>query len=92
MGAEHRALVQRRDRLTAAGVPTDVAVLVASLPPAYAALEIVEIAKRDELDPVEVAKVHAIVADRLGLSRLLLENRRAATGRPVADDGPRLPA
>jgi len=71
VGAEHRELVQRRDRLTAAGVPTDVAVLVASLPPAYAALEIVEIAKRDELDAVEVAKVHAVLADRLGLSRLL---------------------
>jgi glutamate dehydrogenase len=71
VGAEHRSLVQRRDRLTSAGVPADVAVLVASLPPAYAALEIVEIAKRDDLDPVEVAQVHSIVADRLGLTRLL---------------------
>ncbi len=71
VGAEHRSLVQRRDRLTAAGVPTDVAIHVASLQPAYAALEIVEIATRDGLDPVEVARVHAIVADRLGLSRLL---------------------
>jgi len=71
VGAEHRALVQRRDRLTAAGVPTEIAIRVASLPPAYAALEIVEIAKRDGLDPVEVARVHAVLADRLGLSRLL---------------------
>ncbi|MEJ7628708.1 MAG: NAD-glutamate dehydrogenase [Nocardioidaceae bacterium] len=71
VGAEHRALVQRRDRLTAAGVPADIALLVSSLAPAYAALEIVEIAMSDDVDPVEVATVHAILGDRLELSRLL---------------------
>ena len=71
VGIELRELADRRDHLTSAGVPTELAVLVASMPPAYAALEIVEIAKRDDLDAVKVAEVHAILGDQLGLSRLL---------------------
>ncbi|MGH3471968.1 MAG: NAD-glutamate dehydrogenase [Nocardioidaceae bacterium] len=71
VGVELEELIGRRDRLLKAGVPDDVAVLVASLPPAYAALEVVEIAARRSLDPLEVARVHAVLADRLGLSALL---------------------
>jgi glutamate dehydrogenase len=37
---------------------------------AYAALEIVEIAKRDKIDPIEVARVHVAVSEHLGLSEL----------------------
>jgi glutamate dehydrogenase len=71
VGIEREQFIERRDRLTAAGVPEDVAVHVASLPPAYGALEIVEIAKKEDLDPVLVARVHAVLGDRLGFSRLL---------------------
>ncbi|MGH3446277.1 MAG: NAD-glutamate dehydrogenase [Nocardioidaceae bacterium] len=71
VGDEAEELTARRDELVLAGVPEDIATSVASLPPAYAALEIVEVAKRDDLDPVEVARVHATLADQLGLSGLL---------------------
>jgi glutamate dehydrogenase len=52
-------------------VPEDLAVRVAVLPPAYAALSIVETAKRDGLDPLEVARVHFALGERLGLSALV---------------------
>jgi glutamate dehydrogenase len=52
-------------------VPEDLAVRVAVLPPAYAALSIVETAKRDDLDPLEVARVHFALGERLGLSALV---------------------
>jgi glutamate dehydrogenase len=71
VGTEQRELAARRDRFTAAGVSTELAVLIASLPPAYAALGIVEASRRDNRDPIEVARVHAILGDRLGVSRLL---------------------
>jgi glutamate dehydrogenase len=71
VGTEQRALAALRDRLTSAGVPRDLAVQVASLPATYAALGIVEIARHEDLEPLEVARVHAILGDRLGLSRLL---------------------
>ena len=53
------------------GGPEDLATRVAVLPPAYAALNIVETAKRDELDPLEVARVHFALGERLGLSALV---------------------
>ncbi len=71
VGAEAELFVSRRDRLTGAGVPERIATAVAALPPAYAALEIVEIAKRDDIDPLDVARVHAVLAERLGLTALL---------------------
>ncbi len=61
----------RHEYLVSAGVADEVATAVAVLPPAYAALEIVEIAEHDGLDPVEVADVHSTLADHLGLSTLL---------------------
>jgi glutamate dehydrogenase len=61
----------RHEQLVSAGVPDEIATAVAVLPPAYAALEIVEIAERDGLDPVEVADLHSTLADQLGLSQLL---------------------
>jgi glutamate dehydrogenase len=43
---------------------------VASMPPAYMALGIVDIARSESLDPLEVARVHFALGDRLGLDHL----------------------
>ncbi|MGN6577973.1 MAG: NAD-glutamate dehydrogenase, partial [Nocardioides sp.] len=70
-GRELRALHARRDALVQQGVSEDLATRVASLPPAYAALNIVETAKRDDLDALDVARVHFALGERLGLSALV---------------------
>jgi glutamate dehydrogenase len=70
-GREADAFARRRDDLLARGVPEDLAVKVAVLPPAYMALNIVETAKRDGIDPLEVARVHFALGERLGLSMLV---------------------
>jgi glutamate dehydrogenase len=70
-GREADAFEARRDSLVAKGVPEDLAVRVAILPPAYQALNIVETAKRDKVDPIEVARVHFALGERLGLSALV---------------------
>jgi glutamate dehydrogenase len=70
-GREADAFLARRDALVAKGVPEDLAVRVAILPPAYQALNIVETAKRDDVDPIEVARVHFALGERLGLSALV---------------------
>ncbi|MFP5253207.1 MAG: NAD-glutamate dehydrogenase [Actinomycetes bacterium] len=70
-GRELVAYTERRDALTDAGVPADLAVKIAALPPAYAVLGIVETAKRDDIDPMEVARVHYALGERLGLSALV---------------------
>jgi glutamate dehydrogenase len=69
-GRELRAFNNRRDALVGQGVPEELATRVAGLPPAYAALNIVETAKRDDVDAVEVARVHFALGERLGLSGL----------------------
>jgi glutamate dehydrogenase len=71
VGRELRALETRRDALVEQGVDEDLATRVAALPPAYGALTVVETAKRDELDPLDVARVHFALGDRLGLSALV---------------------
>jgi glutamate dehydrogenase len=70
-GREADAFDKRRDTLVAKGVPEDLAVRVAILPPAYQALNIVETAKREKVDPIEVARVHFALGERLGLSTLV---------------------
>jgi glutamate dehydrogenase len=70
-GVEAADFAVRRDALAAADVPADLATAVAALPPAYAALEVVEIAHREGVDPLEVARMHTTLAERLGLSALL---------------------
>jgi glutamate dehydrogenase len=70
-GRELRAFEARRNSLLGKGVPEELAVRVAVLPPAYAVLGIVETAKRDDLDPLEVARVHFALGERLGLSALV---------------------
>jgi glutamate dehydrogenase len=70
-GRELHALHARRDALMQQGVAEDLATRVAALPPAYAALNIVETAKRDDLDALDVARVHFALGERLGLSALV---------------------
>jgi len=70
-GRELAAFESRRDALVGQGVPEDLAVRAAVLPPAYAVLSIVETSKRLDVDPVEVALVHFTLGERLGLSALM---------------------
>ena len=69
-GRERTAFEARRDDLVAKNVPEELAVRVAVLPPAYAVMGVVETAQRDGLDPLEVARVHFALGERLGLSAL----------------------
>jgi glutamate dehydrogenase len=71
VGREAVLFTGRRDRMVEAGVPKEIAVRVALMPPAYAALGIVETSRRDGIDPVEVARVHFGLGERLGLDRLI---------------------
>ncbi len=70
-GQELDAFVARRERLTNAGVPDDLATRVAVLAPAYTLLGIVETADALGLDPIEVARVHFVLGERLGLPALV---------------------
>ncbi len=70
-GRELTAYHDRRDALLAQEVPEDLAGRVAALPPAYMLLGIIEVARRDDLDTVEVARLHFALGERLGLSLLV---------------------
>jgi glutamate dehydrogenase len=70
-GREQEAFESRRRALLERGVPEDLATRGSVLQPAYAVLSVVETAKRDGLDPVEVARVHFTLGERLGLSALV---------------------
>jgi glutamate dehydrogenase len=70
-GRELEAFVGRRDTLVGRGVPEELASRVAVCPPAYMVLGIVQSAARMEVDPLEVARVHFAVAERLGLPLLV---------------------
>jgi glutamate dehydrogenase len=70
-GREADSYAARRDALVKQGVPEDLAGKVAVLPPAYTALNIVETARRDDIDPLEVARVHFALGERLGVSTLV---------------------
>ena len=71
VGRELAAFKQRMADLVAKDVPDDLAARTAILPTAYAILTIVETASRDEVDPLDVGRVHFELGDRLGLSRLV---------------------
>ena len=86
-GRDKEALEQRLKGYQAAGVPEELATAIAALPPAYAALTIVQTASRSGVDVLKVAEVHFTLGQRLGLDRLLGRHHRAATRRPLADDG-----
>ncbi|MET1060650.1 MAG: NAD-glutamate dehydrogenase [Nocardioides sp.] len=70
-GRELAAFEQRRDALVVESVPEDLAVRVAVLPPSYMLLGIVETAARENVDPLEVARVHFALGERLGLPLLV---------------------
>jgi glutamate dehydrogenase len=70
-GQELAAYEQRKDFMLQRNVPEIMAERVAVLPAAYAILTIVETAKRDKFDPVDVARLHFALGDRLGLSILV---------------------
>jgi glutamate dehydrogenase len=70
-GREKAAFEERRDALIKQGVPETLATNVAVMPPAYMIIGIVETAARDGVDPLEVARVHFALAERLGLPTLV---------------------
>jgi glutamate dehydrogenase len=70
-GRELALFEQRRDALIQKGVSEDFATRIAVLPPAYGGLGIVETAQRDDLDVLEVAKVHFALGEQLQLGRFL---------------------
>ena len=71
VGLELSAFEKRRDTLVSKGVPEELATRVAVCPPAYMILGVVETAARDDRDPMEVARMHFEVAERLGLPMLV---------------------
>ncbi|MET0837787.1 MAG: NAD-glutamate dehydrogenase, partial [Marmoricola sp.] len=71
VGQELYEFEQRRDALVGKGVPEELAVRVAVCPPAYMILGMVETAARDDRDPMEVARAHFEVGERLGLPLLV---------------------
>jgi glutamate dehydrogenase len=70
-GRDKEALEQRIKGYQAAGVPHELATAIAALPPAYAALTIVQTATRSGIDVLKVAELHFTLGQRLGLDRLL---------------------
>ncbi len=70
IGRELAAFDGRRSTLVEHGVPEELAARVASYDVAYALLNVVEIATRDELEPHDVARVHFALGERLGISVL----------------------
>jgi glutamate dehydrogenase len=70
VGREAEALRERVEQLESAGVSSELALQVASMPPAYMALGVVDIARSESLDPLEVARIHFELGDHLGLDQL----------------------
>jgi glutamate dehydrogenase len=70
VGRELDAFEKRNAELVAADVPEDLARRIAVLPPSYAVLGVVETAHRAGLDPLEVARVHFVLGERLCLPAL----------------------
>jgi len=70
-GRDKEALEQRLKSYQAAGVPDELATAIATLPPVYAALTIVQTASRSDVDVLKVAELHFTLGQRLGLDRLL---------------------
>jgi glutamate dehydrogenase len=70
-GRELAGFESRRDDLVAQQVPEELAAHVAGCQPGYMLLGVVETAVRDGLDPVDVARAHFALGERLGLSSLV---------------------
>jgi glutamate dehydrogenase len=69
-GRENDRLQARAEDLRASGVSDELAMRVAALPTAYSALAVVEVARRLERPPLEVARVHSALGQRLNLDVL----------------------
>ena len=70
-GVNAEAFERAREWLVKSGVPDELASAFSVLPFSYAALGIVEVARRDGVDALDVARVHAVLGDTLGLNSLL---------------------
>ncbi|GAB3772967.1 glutamate dehydrogenase [Nocardioides ginsengisegetis] len=70
-GRELTAFHERRDDLVAKAVPEELATRVAVLPPAYTLMGIIDIARREGFDPIEVTRLHFALGERLGLPALV---------------------
>ncbi|MDO7868951.1 NAD-glutamate dehydrogenase [Nocardioides jiangxiensis] len=70
-GREREGFEARRDDLLAHGVDEALATRVAVLQPAYVLLGVVETAEREQVDPLDVARVHFALGERLGLSSVV---------------------
>ncbi|HET6561064.1 MAG TPA: NAD-glutamate dehydrogenase [Marmoricola sp.] len=71
VGRELAAYKKRQTDLVARDVPEGLAERVAILPPAYAILTIVETARRHDVEPLEVGRLHFALGERLGLPSLV---------------------
>jgi glutamate dehydrogenase len=71
VGQELGYYEKRRDGLVSAGVPEELATKVAVLHPAYLLLNITEIADRHEMEPADVARLHFLLGERLGVPALV---------------------
>jgi glutamate dehydrogenase len=69
-GRELDAFDRRKKSLLEAAIPEELATRIAALPSAYAILGVVDTSRRDELDPIEVARLHFTLGERLGLPAL----------------------
>jgi len=69
-GRDLERLQARAAALEQEGVPPEVALRTAALPPAYAALAVVEVARRLDRDPIQVARVHGTLGQELGMDQL----------------------
>src|SRR6185312_5217569 len=67
-GVQADEFAARRDSLMSRGVEEELATDIAVLPFAYTALEVVEVSKHNDVDPVVAGHVHATLSERLGLS------------------------
>ncbi len=70
-GEEQAAFARRRESLVLDGVPDELATRVAALHAAYQLLGVVDIAEAAGADPLEVARLHFNLGERLGLPRLV---------------------
>jgi glutamate dehydrogenase len=69
-GQEQEAYEGRLQELVGASVPEDLARRIAALPPSYGILGVVDTAKRNDLEPLDVARLHFTLGEALGLPAL----------------------
>ncbi|SDO02806.1 NAD-glutamate dehydrogenase [Actinacidiphila guanduensis] len=70
-GADLKWYESLHDELVEAGVPDELATRVAGFSSAFPALDIVDVARRADREPLDVAEIYFDLADRLGITQLL---------------------